>query len=78
MAATESGGGQVLQAWLPIRVATQLREEAARKGVSISSTIRDLIEDELRTSPAGGGAARGGSSLSSEARRGADAPQEES
>jgi hypothetical protein len=64
IAATETGG-QVVQAYLPLRLATELRERAAGEGKSVSSTIRDAIESQLHSTSSGSSTdtANGGGSI---------------
>ena len=45
---TKSSTGTRVQTWLPISLAEQLKAQADLERRSVSSAIRNLIEDELR------------------------------
>jgi hypothetical protein len=40
--------GTVVQSWLPLPLATALRQKAAVEGVSVSSEVRNAIIERLR------------------------------
>ncbi len=78
MAATTSEPHTIVQSWVPVDVAQELKASARAQGCSLSSLVRAAIEATLhQTSPIGEGAAGGGSSSSSfeGTRRGAGASE---
>jgi hypothetical protein len=69
VATTASEPHTIVQSWVSASVAQQLKAHARATGCSLSSLVRDAIEDQLRTSPPGEGPHPAGSSVSPPGRR---------
>jgi hypothetical protein len=75
---SQAGSGEIIAAWVPPSLAAKLKRNAQDERRSLSSVVRNALEDQLQTSsPPVEGAARGGSNEEPDGqvsrRRGADA-----